>query len=207
MIIKVCGMRDAENMQAVARLGIQLMGFIFYAKSPRFVGSVPQRSVAEANVKRIGVFVNADESYIQQCLQSNDLDGVQLHGNESPDFCRQLKASGCPLVIKALSIASAADLSLAEQYQDAADLLLFDTKCTGHGGSGQQFDWHILDGYHGALPFLLSGGIGLHNSEQLLRFQHPRWRGIDLNSCFETEPGHKDVARLQRFIDSIKSIC
>lgn len=206
MNIKVCGMRDAENIQAVAALGIDLMGFIFYDKSPRCVATVPPRTAAEAHVKRIGVFVDADARHIMHCLQANDLDGVQLHGHESADLCRQLRAAGCPLIIKAFSMASAADLAQTDRYQDVADLLLFDTKCEQHGGSGQSFNWQLLQAYQGQLPFLLSGGIGLHNSEQLLRFQHPRWWGIDLNSCFETQPAHKDVCRLQHFLERIGSI-
>lgn len=210
MLIKVCGMRDAENIRQVEALGIDWMGFIFYPRSPRFVGETLAGApivgaVHESPVRKVGVFVNASPEEIMEAAQKYKLDYLQLHGNESPDDCYALQKRGFAL-IKAFSIASEEDLEKTKEYEGRVDYFLFDTKCEGYGGSGKQFDWSVLAAYKGSTPFLLSGGIRPDSLEALRHFHHPRLAGLDLNSGFETAPGMKDVAKLKGFVEEVKKL-
>ena len=206
MITKVCGLCQAENIQAVAKTGIQWAGFIFYTPSPRCLLRDPaeaervrQLITADAfRPKRVGVFVNASQEEIMEVAQQYRLDYLQLHGHESPDFCYALQKRGYAL-IKAFSIATAEDLAHTADYAGRVDYFLFDTKCAGYGGSGQRFDWSLLQDYQGETPFLLSGGIRPEMAADLQRFHHPRWAGIDLNSGFESAPGVKQAETLRSF--------
>lgn len=204
MLIKVCGMREAENIREVAALGIDWMGFIFYGKSPRAVSIDSCSAFAgELPVKKIGVFVNASQREMMETADACRLDYLQLHGNESPDDCYALHKRGYAL-IKAFSVATADDLRQTADYEGRVDYFLFDTKCNGYGGSGRQFDWSLLSTYQGETPFLLSGGIHPGSAEAIRRFAHPRFAGIDLNSGFETKPGLKDIHSLITFINELK---
>lgn len=205
MKIKVCGMKYPENIKELSLLPIDYMGMIFYDKSPRYVDdnlngsdvdTVPQK------IKLTGVFVNADLEYIAEKIVRYGLDIIQLHGNETPDFCKDLNKT-MP-VIKAISVADVSDLENTKQYEGTIDYLLFDTKTPQHGGSGQKFDWNILNEYKSETPFLLSGGISLDDVEAIKKIKHPKFAGIDLNSKFETEPGLKDIELLNRFIKQLK---
>ena len=204
MIIKVCGMRDPENMMEVARLGIDWMGMIFFAGSPRRIKRNKQPISDNYPVKRVGVFVNAPFEEITETATRYRLDYLQLHGNETPDDCYALQKRGYSL-IKAFQIATAADLEQTAAYEGRVDYFLFDTKCSGYGGSGRQFDWSVLEAYKGETPFLLSGGIRPESATAIRSFSHPRLAGIDLNSGFEIEPGVKDVEKLNHFIHDIKT--
>lgn len=195
MIVKICGMRDAENIRAAEALGPDLMGFIFYEKSPRRAEVRP--AYLPAKEKRTGVFVNHGIGFILGKVDEFGLSWVQLHGSESPSDCLELKDKGLR-VIKAFSIATAEDLSHVQDYEGCCDMYLFDTKTPGVGGSGRSFDWKLLDGYKGITPFLLSGGIG--PDTDLSAVKHPMLAGYDLNSRFETEPGLKNIEELGRFI-------
>lgn len=207
MIVKVCGMRDPENIRAVDSLeAVNWMGFIFYPKSPRYVESLPAHMPERA--RRIGVFVNATAEFILNHVTDYRLDGIQLHGSETPGFCQILRemlphSHRSFLIVKAFSIASVADLSNVYAYHGFCDYFLFDTKCSEYGGSGQTFDWSILHRYHGHTPFLLSGGIGPESLNQLTSFWHPQWAGIDLNSRFEQAPCIKDTTLLKQFLNEI----
>ena len=211
MITKVCGLCQAENIQAVAKTGIQWTGFIFYTPSPRCLLRDPaeaervrQLITADAfRPKRVGVFVNASQEEIMEVAQQYRLDYLQLHGHESPDFCYALQKRGYAL-IKAFSIATAEDLAHTADYAGRVDYFLFDTKCAGYGGSGQRFDWSLLQDYQGETPFLLSGGVRPEMAADLQRFHHPRWAGIDLNSGFESAPGVKPAETLRSFQNNFK---
>lgn len=197
MKIKVCGMREPENIRAVEENAHpDMMGFIFWEGSKRNVTAVPDYLPL---CTRVGVFVYPTAEHILEKVKDFGLDAIQLHGKESVDFCRTIKErTGLP-IIKAFSISEEADLANTIQYEDIATLFLFDTKCKCVGGSGEQFDWDILLKYKGNTPFLLSGGIGPGDEEKIRRWHHPRWVGIDLNSRFETAPAHKDVKALTEF--------
>ncbi|MCR5714078.1 MAG: phosphoribosylanthranilate isomerase [Bacteroidales bacterium] len=219
MIVKVCGMRDAENIRAVARLGVDMLGFICYPASSRYVPEIPSRGDVFPGVVSdggqafphfTGVFVDETPERMVR-LASGRLDCIQLHGQETPAMVerlrRQLTSAGMPgvTVMKALSIRDATDVDRWRDYAGLADMFLFDTKCAEHGGSGCQFDWNLLSAYDGAIPFLLSGGIGPEDAGRIARFRHPALAGIDLNSRFETAPAVKDVILLEKFLQTLKT--
>lgn len=209
MLIKVCGMRDADNIRAVEALGIDLMGFIFYDKSKRNVSATP--AYLPASCQRVGVFVNATPDVILSRVSEFGLTYVQLHGDESLSFVRQLRqrlAADIPhdvRIVRSVAVASGREVQNARMWDGFVDVLLFETPSTGYGGSGVSFDWNLLSSYQGQTPFLIAGGIGMDCIDQLRQFSHQRWLGIDLNSRFEIEPAVKDIAKLQQFINSIKS--
>ena len=198
-------MREPKNIEQVAQLGVDMMGFIFYPKSPRYVSYVLARSDADRKVCRVGVFVNDSIPEILDKIHSFSLNAVQMHGNESRELCEQLReANGDIKIIKAISVSNVGDIQKYKEYVGAVDYFLFDTKCKTVGGSGQQFDWLVLDEYDGDVPFLLSGGIGPEDAFRIRTFHHSQCVGIDLNSRFEIEPGIKDVAKLNKFLNEIK---
>ena len=233
MYIKVCGMREPENIRAVSALGIDMIGFVFWPDSPRFVrmissqaGIIPDYSVERLNKgrgkveapadevvlpKRVGVFVDDMPQSIVTRVFNYDLDYVQLHGEESRVMIENLRRTLEPdiksgvKIIKALSIGSPEDVSRYKEYEGVVDLFIFDTKCKTVGGSGEQFDWDVLKLYDGKTPFLLSGGIGPDDVERVKSFSHPQFAGVDLNSRFEIEPGLKDVEARRQFIQAIRN--
>ena len=277
-LIKVCGMRDAQNIREVAALGVNLIGLIFYPKSPRYVESISSdagiipdyssltpdplpegegRNMLDKQLKEeetkgetrnkqpvsaqlkstqskapfnkvttplslgegqggeaaipkfVGVFVDDMPQNIVTAVYNYHLSYVQLHGDESPVMIDNLRRTLVPdiapqiKIIKAISVSSAEDLKRCEPYEGHVDLFLFDTKCKGYGGSGQKYDWSVLEAYTGQTPFLLSGGIGPDDIDRLRDFHHPQCVGIDLNSKFETAPGMKDINLLQNFLHQL----
>lgn len=195
-------MRDSENIRAIEQTKADLMGFIFHPKSPRFVASLPKYMPKKQ--KRVGVFVNASLEQILAKAQKFSLEYIQLHGDEPPAFCSELKNRGLK-VIRAQRIANADDIIRAESY-NMADLMIFDTKTELYGGSGKKFNWQLLENYKGCVPFLLSGGIRSDTFEEIKAFFHPQFAGIDLNSGFEISPALKDVGKLNNFIEKIKGM-
>ena len=207
MIIKVCGMRDGDNIRALEKLDIDWMGFIFYAGSPRYVSDEDDwtNAIQSCTKVKVGVFVNEQPEEILRKITKYGLDYVQLHGDETPDFCRRLRDAGCA-VIKALSVSSENKginpLVMLQQttvYEPFVEYFLFDTKSDKYGGTGKRFDWSVLEAYRGNVPFLLSGGIGLEQVNDLQAFAHPMLAGIDLNSRFELSPALKDVEMIKIF--------
>lgn len=195
-------MRDSENIRAIEQTKADLMGFIFHPKSPRFVASLPEYMPKKQ--KRVGVFVNASLEQILAKAQTFSLEYIQLHGDEPPAFCSELKNRGLK-VIRAQRIANADDIIRAESY-NMADLMIFDTETELYGGSGKKFNWQLLENYKGCVPFLLSGGIRSDTFEEIKAFFHPQFAGIDLNSGFEISPALKDVGKLNNFIEKIKGM-
>ncbi|MHA4737304.1 phosphoribosylanthranilate isomerase [Dyadobacter sp. MSC1_007] len=207
MKIKVCGMRQQGNIEKVMALQPNFIGFIFYEKSPRFVGdelneeyirSIPQ------GIKKVGVFVNSNPGHILNMVKKYDLQYVQLHGNEMPDICRSIRQKGVS-VIKAFSIDEKFNFAMLNNYKSFCDLFLFDTKGDNPGGNGTTFDWKLLSKYDNEKPFLLSGGIDLENIEEIISLSKtlPIY-GIDVNSKFETEPGIKDIAKLEELFSLVR---
>ena len=214
--IKVCGMREAENINEVAQLPIDMMGFIFYPGSSRAVGK-PDKLVQflkkaqwPREIQRVGVFVNAEVEEVLNKIHDFELDYIQLHGGESPGYCAELQdiwrvtTLRKARIIKAFSIGAQMDFKICTPFAPYCDYFLFDTQTPGYGGSGTTFNWELLEGYEGKTPFLLSGGIGPETIELLLGFSHPRWAGIDVNSRFETAPGLKNGAALTHFIQQLR---
>lgn len=202
MLIKICGLRD--NFSDVVALKPDFAGLIFYQKSPRFV-ELSQEPVLKqklTDVKKVGVFVNADKDYILGRVSEYNLDLVQLHGNENPDFCAEIRRD-VP-VIKAFGISSESDLQTADEYSQCTDYLLFDTKTKGYGGSGVKFDWQILQKADIKQKFLLSGGISLEDLEDIKTLRINNLVGVDLNSRFEDAPGLKNIEKLQQAFNILR---
>jgi len=205
MKMKICGMKIPENIKAVAALEPDLMGFIFYSKSPRYaepLDLVTLNSLPKS-IKKIGVFVNESLEDILTIATKYNLDGVQLHGTELVMMCNELRKAGF-IVIKAFPVAEAYNFKVTKSYEGACDYFLFDTKTDAYGGSGLKFNWGMLEEYVGETPFLLSGGIASDDSEAILKINHPKFAGIDLNSKFEVKPGLKNVELLRGFLKEIR---
>lgn len=233
LLIKVCGMRDDDNILEVAQLDIDLMGFIFWPGTKRCVKMIsskagilpdysperlrradqgaPASKQQPKGIQRVGVFVDEMPQTILTYIYNYQLQYVQLHGQESPVMIENLKRTLIPdiapdiKVIKAISVSGKDDVARYKDYEGLVDLFLFDTRCATVGGSGRQFDWDVLSAYDGHTPFLLSGGIGPDDAERVRQFSHPMLAGIDLNSRFETEPGRKDAGRLRTFISQVRA--
>ncbi len=210
MIIKVCGLREPTNIEQVTAIeDVGLIGLIFYAQSPRYADSKETASMVSTlkNVGVVGVFVDETPDEVVRKCEQYQLDYIQLHGRETPDYLvslQQMLPSNIQL-IKAFPIRSEEDLQATSGYEGLCAYYLFDTPTFGYGGSGRSFDWKVLQHYTGSTPFLLSGGIGPDSIGSLANFQHKLWAGIDLNSKFETAPGLKDVGLLSRFVQQITS--
>lgn len=211
-------MRDADNIRDISALGVDMIGLIFYPPSPRYVqqfssgaGIIPDYAPDMGKTPlRVGVFVDDMPQNIVTRVYNYRLDYIQLHGNEPRETLENLRATIDPdikpkiKIIKAISVSSAEDIKKYKEYVGAADLFLFDTKCKTVGGSGELFDWQVLQAYDGDVPFLLSGGIGPDDAERIKNFHHPKCIGIDLNSKFEIEPALKDVEKLKQFLVKVK---
>lgn len=203
MIIKVCGMKYADNIRALDQLKPDMTGFIFHHTSPRYVEKVPEYMPSSS--LRIGVFVNSDTDYILYKVSEFGLNLVQLHGNESPEQCRAIRSKGID-IIKTFSLKAADADTLTAPYDGLCRYYLFDTPCAAYGGSGKTFDWTLTQSYHGKTPFLLSGGIRPESLEQISSFRHPSFAGIDINSGFETAPGLKDIEAIAEFIKRLRTL-
>ena len=211
MIVKICGMRDAENIREVECLNIDWMGFIFWSKSSRYVSERP--AYLPTKVKRVGVFVNANMEEVKQKVEEYGLNIIQLHGQESPAYIHQLRSlcgDRVAAIIKAFNIATEEDLAQTDPYKGIADYFLFDAKAQLIGGNGTKFDWSVLDNYKDDTPFLLSGGIGPDDAERICDWfsagngsAAAKCIGIDLNSRFETAPALKDVDALRIFLSHL----
>ena len=206
--IKICGMKYQENIEVVAALQPDYMGFIFYDKSPRLVDSeIPDVS---KNIKKMGVFVNETIEGIIDKVEKYSLQAVQLHGNESAEFCGELKSifEHCEKsfieIIKVFSVKDDFDFSILEPYEEVCDYYLFDTKGKLPGGNGFTFNWEVLKNYPSNKPYFLSGGIGLEEIDNVLSFlrrqESKNCYAIDINSKFELKPGLKDIEKLKTFI-------
>lgn len=203
MKLKVCGMKDPLNIEAVAALHPDYMGFIFYKNSPRYVGddfSVAEEYEATANV---GVFVNERTGGILKRLNDIKSTIAQLHGNETPAQCDELRSRGIE-VIKVFSVDEDFDFGKTKDYQDVANYFLFDTKGKLYGGNSKTFDWDILRKYDQSVPFFLSGGLNVDNVKVLDRLDGMNIHAIDLNSGVEDEPGLKNIDKIKSVMSCLK---
>lgn len=210
MIIKVCGLRETENIREISAIeGVSLVGMIFYNKSPRYV--TENKTTADLNylknVGKVGVFVNESPDVIAGIQQLFGLDYIQLHGNETPGYLAGLKQKLPHRIkfIRAFQVGSEKDLYTVADFEDLCEYFLFDTPSKAYGGSGLSFNWQILSSYTGTTPFLLSGGIGPGSIDQLRDFRHPLFAGVDLNSRFEVSPAVKDAAMVRKFVQQLNS--
>ena len=204
--VKICGMCDPVNVKEIAEAKPDFLGFNFFPGSPRFVGEEPDMSVfhnVPPGIKRTGIFLNESNQKILDLSIRWGLDLIQLHGNESPVTCLQLKSLGLT-IIKAFNIGTHFNFQSLMQYMPVCDFFLFDTKSNKPGGSGRKFNWIKLDEYFLDKPFFLSGGIGPEDTVVLKSIERRGFYAIDINSRFETSPGLKDVAMVKAFIKEIK---
>lgn len=180
------------------------LGLIFYEKSPRFVPQNVDNQLKQKTFgsQKVGVFVNESEEKILEIIKEFNLDFVQLHGSETPDFCEKIREK-IP-VIKAFGISSKEDLFAAKKYYQSVDYLLFDTKTSGFGGSGRKFAWSVLREEEIQKPFLLSGGIDLDGLDEIKTLKIKNLVGVDLNSRFEISPTLKDIESLQKAIKILR---
>ena len=198
--IKICGMKYPENILEVGALLPDYMGFIFWEKSARyFDGEMPN---LPKSIRKVGVFVNASVGEILEKINKYDLQAVQLHGQESVEFCESLKKNTSKLIdiIKVFSILDTFDFSLLKPFESACNFFLFDTKGKLPGGNGTTFDWKVLENYPSTKPFFLSGGIGIEEIKKLVEalqcnisMKNLPIYAIDVNSKFEIEPGLKNI--------------
>ncbi len=209
MRIKVCGMKEEENLQDLLELQPDYVGFIFYENSPRFMGETLDAEVIKnvpKDTKKVGVFVNASINQIVQVVKTYGLDFVQLHGDEMPDFCRSLQFKGIN-IIKAFRVDETFNFTQLNNYKPVCDYFLFDTKAAAYGGTGTAFDWSLLERYDNEKPFFLSGGIRLEDAETILDLKEKtglRIHAVDINSKFETQPGLKNIEAVREFIQRLK---
>ncbi len=194
-------MKETENITEISALQPDYLGFIFWEKSKRnmTLDVIPE---LPETIKKVGVFVDASIQEIAAKINQYQLDVIQLHGNESVIFCRNVKKLGVE-VIKVFSMNSNFNFSLVKEYVLAVDYFLFDTKGKLPGGNGVTFDWKILENYHCDTPYFLSGGIGTTEIDGLKEFLKSsaanKCYGIDVNSRFEKKPGIKNKIKLQKF--------
>lgn len=190
-------MRDKENISGLLALKPDYIGFIFYAQSKRFVADFPQIEIP-STIKKVGVFVNETIEEIIEKANQHTLDFVQLHGNETPEYCSALAAKNIK-IIKAFSVDENFDFSKTLPFEKHAALFIFDTKGNNYGGNGVKFNWELLQYYLGKTPFLLSGGISKNDAAEIKKFKHPAFLGIDINSGFELEYGLKNIKEIKEF--------
>jgi phosphoribosylanthranilate isomerase len=204
MKIKICGLREHENIKAVAALQPDLMGFICYERSPRFIADMDEDifSGLSPEIQKTAVFVNETAENIRAAIDKYGFEVIQLHGDETPEFAESFRDK--VTVIKAFGLDEDFNFSRLEPFVGKVDYFLFDAKTVIHGGSGQTFNWAILDNYQLDVPFFLSGGLSLDNLEEVKEITHSQFYGVDLNSRFEIEPALKDIEKLKQAFALLK---
>lgn len=209
MKVKVCGMRDPVNIRDLIKIPPDYIGFIFYNKSERYVGENFDTDILDLippAIKKVGVFVNGSLQYVKDRINTFGLDLVQIHGVETPEYCKILFQEGIN-VIKAFGVNENIDMTSVNMYQPFCSYFLFDTKCEGYGGSGAKFNWKLLRDYDNDKPVILSGGIGPEDADDIKETVNKydlNIHALDINSRFETEPGMKDMKKVRDFIDRIR---
>jgi phosphoribosylanthranilate isomerase len=209
--IKVCGMTLPEQVNALDDMGVDFAGFIFYPKSPRYVGhkiSPEKMKKIKGRIAKVGVFVNMPYEELMKTVETYRLDMVQLHGDETPRFCEQV--ANYVTVIKAFRVSENDPIDwMVRPYYEGSDMFMFDTLGAGYGGTGKKFDWQLLKERPVDKMFFLSGGIEPGDEEKLKAFaQEPAAKklfAIDMNSKFEVSAGVKDIERVRKFITALRS--
>ena len=210
---KICGINDPAAMDAAVAGGAWAVGLVFYPPSPRFVTPAEAADLAARvpeGVRRVGLFVDADDTAIDEVLAAVPLEMLQLHGRESPERAAALRARLARPVMKAIKVAAAADLEAADAYFEAADMLLFDAKAPPDmagalpGGNALRFDWRLIEGREWPIPWVLSGGLTPENLAEAVR--RTGARRVDVSSGVEDRPGHKSVARIAAFLEAARRL-
>jgi|TARA_B110000263_G_C15306676_1_gene510763 phosphoribosylanthranilate isomerase len=195
--IKICGITNERNYNNIKNYPIDYFGFIFYEKSPRYLFKNNNVNFIKSIKNKVGVFVDENINYLLELCVKYNFNVVQLHGNESKDYCKNVKNSGIK-VIKSFLINSKDDFKDINFYTDYVDYFLFDYKSKDYGGSGINFNWKLLNNIEIKRPYFLSGGISLNNIN--LIENHNKLYAIDLNSKFEKYPGFKDIKLIDKLL-------
>lgn len=207
--VKICGLKDPENLQAACKAGARFVGFVFYPPSPRHVDFEIAWNLARAvptGVRSVGLFVNPTDQELDHILTGIQLDMIQLHGDESPGRVAEIKARYNMPVMKAIRVASPDDLQNIEGFEAAADWLLFDAKPQNAylpGGTGHCFDWNILKNRTFKKPWMLGGGLHSDNIAEALSMLSPI--AVDVSSGVEIARGQKDTEKIKAFIQAVKN--
>ena len=199
-------MREVQNIINISALSPDMIGFIFYEKSPRYVGNFIDQKLLKnipRQIKKVGVFVNSELKDINNICDKYNLDIVQLHGDETPETCAKLNHN--IEIIKAFRVDENFDFNVCEGFEPYCSLFLFDTKGEKYGGNSMRFDWEILQRYNGQTAFILSGGLAPENIDDIKKINHNKFEAIDINSRFETKPGHKDVNLVKTFLTKVRA--
>ncbi|MDR7130392.1 phosphoribosylanthranilate isomerase [Algoriphagus sp. 4150] len=207
MKIKVCGMREPANINELIReVKPDWMGLIFYSKSSRYVSEDFALEIQVAEVPKVGVFVNESIEFVLSKIDEFKLSVVQLHGNESPEYVRKLKLETDKKIWKVILVGERIEWEALRDYEDLVEYFLFDTATASHGGSGKKFNWETLETYPFQKGFLLSGGLDVESTDEVLSLAErmPQLIGLDLNSKFEDTPGLKNIERLKSFKKKIR---
>ena len=202
--IKICGMRDAENIRQVLAYQPDLLGFIFYPKSSRYVDQDRLEKINAidfGSTEKVGVFVNEDPQTIISVANRYQFNYIQLHGDETDETIQFLQKQGLQ-VIKVISMATSADLEMIHYYP-SADYLLFDTKGRKLGGNGYKFDWRLLENIVTDQPIFLSGGLGVDDLKIVQENNRLKLSGLDFNSQLEEKPALKDIAKVKQLMNQI----
>jgi phosphoribosylanthranilate isomerase len=201
--LKVCGMRNRENIIALSKVKPEFIGFIFHEKSSRNISDNLIQNTPDSII-RVGVFVDKNIDFILDKIKLHNLNCVQLHGKESTEFCAEIKKLGVD-VIKAFNISEKFNFSALKDYEETCNYFLFDAAGKNAGGNGIVFNWALISNYTGRTPFLLSGGIDETMTKTIKELKHPLLVGVDINSGFETKPAVKNITAVKKFSDSIKN--
>lgn len=209
---KICGLSTAADVDAARAGGAEAVGFVFYRPSPRFIEPAAAKPLAEraSGMRRVGLFVDPEDAWLDEVLDLVPLDMIQLHGSESPDRVRAIRERTGLEAMKAIKIRTSEDFGAVDAYDSASSWLMFDArppKGQGKGlpgGNGVAFDWRLLSGRHHKQPWMLSGGLDAGNVAEAVRIAGADW--VDVSSGVESEPGRKDPARIAQFLAAVKSI-
>jgi phosphoribosylanthranilate isomerase len=205
--VKVCGMTDLSNVEKICKLMPDYLGYIFYPKSARYVGSRPDPEIflmVPDEIKKTAVFVNENVERMIELTGKYGIKVIQLHGMESPEVCKTLKLIG-KTVIKVIPGNQTGNEKLITNYSDVVDYFLFDTPVKSYGGSGRKFDWTKLEEIESDVKFFLSGGISVEDVAPLKSIQNTTFYAADINSRFETSPGIKNPTLVERFINDMRN--
>lgn len=213
VVAKICGVKTHDALDAAIANGAGFVGFVFYARSPRYVTAAQAAALAAATpqpVQRVGLFVDVDDAAIETVLLQAPLEILQFHGAETPARCREVRARFGIKVMKAIKIGGPGDLEQAKPFYNAADWILFDAKTPPTmknalpGGNAVSFDWTVLAGAKLPLPWMLSGGLTPDNVAEAVRVSGAK--AVDVSSGVESAPGVKDPARIAAFLDAVRNL-
>jgi len=213
IVAKICGLKTPEAVNAAIEGGAGLVGFVFYARSPRAIDPAAVKrlgALAPAQVKKVGLIVDETDDRIAEILAGCDLDVLQLHGHETPQRVADVRAKFGKQVIKVISVSMAADLEQVAGYEPVVDYLMFDAKPPKSmvgalpGGNALSFDWALLSGRSFAKPWLLAGGLTPDNLAEAVRITGAPI--IDVSSGVEDRPGEKNLSKIKAFLDAAKRL-